>query len=148
MKRMSQLFALAAVPLIVTGGAFAGGLDHNTTAPGPSAVVSGQSATESFPKHSWERGQLLNMVANELKDTNAVPTINKHAWERGELLDMLRDQQFGAATLDAEATAPRVIIYLDESGTQPGLPKDLGNTHAGRSIMLKYLEQARNNASS
>jgi hypothetical protein len=147
MKLTSQLFALAAVTTLSTGGAFAGGPEQNTAATNHSAVMNGQSATESFPKHSWERGQLLKTVGQKLNGTDTVPAIKKHAWERGELLNLMRDQQLGAADLDAEAITPRVKIYYDASGTQPGLPRDLGNTHAGRSIMLKYLEQARNNAS-
>ncbi len=104
MKRTSQRIVLAACTALSSGGAVAGGLDQNTAAPDHSTPINGPSSTGSLPKHSWERGELLNLT---------------------------RDQQFEAADYDAESTAPRVNINFDASGTQPGLPKDLGNTHAG-----------------
>ena len=68
-------------------------------------------------------------------------------WERGALVEQLST----AGSLppgEAVTAAPRVSIYFDQQATRPGLPPELGNTHRGRSIMLEYLQQARDNGRS
>jgi hypothetical protein len=107
-----------------------------------------QGATHAIKQHPWERGQLLKVAEQKMFEQGATHAIKQHPWERGEMLNLIRDTQNGMADADGPATAPRVTIYFDQTGTQPGLPGDLGNTHAGRSIMLKYLDQARTNAAS
>ncbi len=107
-----------------------------------------QGATHAIKQHPWERGQLLKVAEQKMFEEGASHAIKQHPWERGEMLNLIRDTQNGMADADGPATAPRVTIYFDQTGTQPGLPGDLGNTHAGRSIMLKYLDQARTNAAS
>lgn len=70
-------------------------------------------------------------------------------WERGKLMNKVIDQEaLSQPEVDLAAQPPRVTVYFDRHGTEPGLPPDLGNTQQGRSIMLKYLEQARQEADS
>ncbi len=96
----------------------------------------------------WERGQLLAAQQAQIDARGDVGSVSASSWERGQLLDLIRQSNAGDAGSDSAATAPRVIIYFDEAGTTPGLPHDLGNTDSGRSIMLKYLEQAHQAAKS
>ena len=111
------------------------------------SAASGRS-TMPFPMHSWERGKILDLVDREgAAGDGAADPVATHRWERGEMLELLKEtgsEQRAGSTTDR----PRVVIYMDETATEPGLQRTLGNTHAGRSVMLRYLEQARENASS
>lgn len=69
-------------------------------------------------------------------------------WERGALMEHVAGAVDPSSADAATAAQPRVIIYFDKHATRPGLPRDLGNTHRGRSIMLEYLQAARNSSQS
>ena len=59
------------------------------------------------------------------------------------MLRQIRGQKGNETGPTAASAAPRVIIYFDESASEPGLPRSLGNTSTGRGIMLRYLQSAR-----
>jgi hypothetical protein len=159
MKRTSRLVTVATVTTLFAGGALAGTI-HSSSAPTDSAgdkvttavqeqSIKGHSTTKPFSQYSWERGAILDLMQEKGMDDEGTTTpVMRHSWERGEMLKLLHEKGIGQSGADATAASPQVVIYFDSTASEPGLPWDLGNTHAGRSIMLKYLEQARKNAPS
>ena len=153
MRRRKTLLAAATVTTVFTGAAMAGSLvgspEHGAHSVTESPISIQQRSIKSVPKHTWERRPILDLVQNERVTREEAPTAaSSTRWERGEILKDLKEK--GTDTTDsrhAEAS-PRVKVYMDRTATEPGLPRTLGNTNAGRSIMLKYLEQARGNAPS
>ena len=149
MKHASRMLAVATMTTFFAGGALAGGT-YDTSLHGaivtamPKEVDSESGAVDQAQNTSWERGQILAMMAEKQSAQGAV----QRPGERGQLMNLLREQGkvVGGPDADIGWTAPRVVIYFDASGTEPGLTQGLGNTHAGRSIMLRYLEQARDNS--
>ena len=133
MKRTGHLVAAAVMTSLLTGGAVA------VTATGSAPQ------TERFPKHSWERGHLIGLVQEQraAREAAAPTPVAERDWERGEMLRQIRGQKGNETGPTAASAAPRVIIYFDESASEPGLPRSLGNTSTGRGIMLRYLQSAR-----
>ena len=156
MKRLSQLFTIAAITTLFTGGALAG-TSHNSNEQNANAgdkgttvvqkhSVKDHNATKPFPKYAWERGAILELMqAKNKADEGATKPVMKHPWERGEMLKLLQEKGIGQSSADFIQASPPVVIYFDSTASELGHPLDLNNTHTGRSIKLKYLKQARNN---
>ena len=148
MKRTSPVIPFVAATTLFAGSTVADWEGKAITSTQEQSI-NGSSETMSFPKHSWERGEILNVLYEEKTGTNGeIGSIMKHSWERGQMLNLLREELIGQPNSDLSADSPTVIIYFDSTASEPGLPQQLGNTHMGRSIMLRHLEQARNNAES
>ena len=148
MKHASRILVAATMTTFFAGGAVAGGADdislHGAIVTAmPKEATADNGTVDQARKASWERSQIIAMMEQKQSTQVAV----RQPWERGQLMGLLGEQGTGVGGSDAGTaqTAPRVVIYFDASGTEPGLMQELGNTHAGRSIMLRYLEQARNN---
>ncbi len=141
MKRTTQLVTFAAMTTLIAGAATAG-----KTGAQSAELQTEHRETAPFMKHSWERGHILGLVEErEASGHGDAQPVHEQPWERGQLLNLLKEK--GGGHPDA-ALAPPVVIYFDKTASEPGLPAELGNTQASRSIMLKYLEQARRNAAS
>jgi hypothetical protein len=159
MKRTSRLVTVATVTTLFAGGALAGTIHSSSEQHGragdkvAAAVqeqsVKGHSTTEPVSIYSWERGAIIDLMQEKgIDDEATTKPAMMQSWERGEMLKLLHEKSIGQSGTDVTAALPRVVIYFDSTASELGLPRDLGNTHAGRSIMLKSLEQARNNAPS
>lgn len=159
MKRTSRLVTVASLTTLFAGGALAGTIHSSSEQYGKAGdkvaaavqeqSMKGDSTTNPVPQYSWERGAILDLMQEKGVDDEATTKpMMKQAWERGEMLKLVHEKGIGQSGADVTAASARVVIYFDSTASEPGLPRDLGNTHAGRSIMLKYLEQARNNVPS
>ena len=150
MKRTEMLASSVAIMTLVTGTAMAGAL-NSTLERGPGAAhplapATQELATKPFPQHSWERGAILEVMQEKSIDNEgASGSATKSRWERGQMLELLKQKSINRPRDRSPANSPRVVIYMDQTATEPGLPRTLGNTNASRSIMLEYLEQARSN---
>lgn len=146
MKRFTQIAAVAAMASLFGAGALAG---THSSANAEDAGAEKEASHATQEQTMWKRGQVLDLIQEEMTDdaASSKPT-RKQTWDRGHILRLIEEQDVDQPGVELGQTTARVVIYFDSTASEPGLPRSLGNTNAGRSIMLKYLEQARNNAPS